>query len=58
MKTKKHPYKNWEVSFAELISFSGKKFKVTRRLNKLSISETKIFTSKKKAKKQFEKWLE
>ena len=36
----------------------GNKFKVTRRLSDISVSETKMFRSKKKAKEQFDKWLE
>lgn len=54
---KKHPTKKWEISFIELKNSVGKKFKVTRRIPSLSISETKIFGSKKKAKEQFDEWL-
>ncbi len=56
-KTKKHLTKKWEISFTELQNHSGKKFKVTRRLPNLSVAETKVFRSKKKAKKQFDDWL-
>ncbi len=35
----------------------GRKFKVTKRIPELSISETKIFRSKKKAKEKFNEWL-
>jgi len=35
----------------------GKKFKVTRRLPEMSVAETKIFRSKKNAKKLFDDWL-
>jgi len=34
------------------------RFKVTRRVPYLSVSETKIFESKEEAKKQFDEWLE
>jgi len=57
-KTKKHYVKKWEISFIELQSPLGKKFKVTRRLPNLLVAETKVFRSKKKAKKQFDDWLE
>lgn len=56
-KTKKHPTKKWEISFIELKNNKGKEFKITRRMPKLSVSETKVFRSKKKAKKQFDEWL-
>ncbi len=56
-KTKKHILKKWEISFIELQNHVGKKFKVTRRLPNLSVAETKVFRSKKKAKKQFDEWL-
>ncbi|HLD96855.1 MAG TPA: hypothetical protein VI934_00770 [Candidatus Nanoarchaeia archaeon] len=55
--TKKHRVKKWEVSFAELITEHGIKFKVTKRLPELSVVETKMFKSKKKAVAQFEDWL-
>ncbi|MBS3097735.1 hypothetical protein J4209_02960 [Candidatus Woesearchaeota archaeon] len=56
-KTKKYPIKKWEVSIMELQNNIGKKFKVTRRLAEMSVAETKMFKSKKKAKKQFDNWL-
>lgn len=56
-KTKKHPIKKWEVSIMELQDSIGKKFKVTRRLAEMLVAETKMFKSKKKAKKQFDNWL-
>ncbi len=55
---KKHPTKKWEISIIELEYPDGKKYKVTRRLPDLSVAETKIFSSKKEAKEQFNKWLE
>lgn len=56
-KTKKHPIKKLEVSIMELENSTGKKFKVTRRMPEMSVAETKIFKTKKKAKKQFDDWL-
>ena len=53
--TKKHT--EWVVSIIALKTVSGKQFKVTRRFPELSVSETKIFSSEKEAKKQFEEWL-
>lgn len=55
---KNHQIKKWAVSIMELENSMGKKYKVTRRLSTLSVSETIIFRSKKNAKKQFEEWLE
>ena len=56
-KTKKHPTKKWEISILEFQSHKGKKFKVTRRIQDMSVAETKIFKSKKQAIKQFDEWL-
>ena len=53
---KKHPVKKWEVSIIKLEN-DIERFKVTRRIPELNISETKIFTSKEEAKKQFDEWL-
>jgi len=39
----------WEASIIELKKNGRKKYKVTRRFPEMSISETKIFRSKKKA---------
>jgi hypothetical protein len=55
---KKHFTKKWEVSIIELQNHEGNKFKVTRRLPELAVSETKIFKTKEDAKRQFEEWLE
>ena len=46
-----------EVSIME-IENGGKRYKVTKRVPELNVSETKVFESKKEAKKQFEEWLE
>ena len=56
-KTKKHPFNKGEISSIELEDSDGKKYKVTRRLPELSVAETKLFSSKKEAKKQFNEWL-
>ena len=45
----------WERTLAELAN-GGKKYKVTRRMPDLTVAETKIFTSKEEAIKQFEDW--
>ncbi len=47
----------WEVTIMELENH-GKQFKVTRRMYKLAIAETKLFRSKEEAMKQFEEWLQ
>ncbi|MEK6886991.1 MAG: hypothetical protein AABW88_04105 [Nanoarchaeota archaeon] len=47
----------WEVSIIELQSSDGKKYKVTRSLPELHVSETKLFNSKKEAKDKFDEWL-
>ena len=48
----------WEVTIKEVENNIGKKFKVTRRIPELSIAETKVFRTKKEAKKQSDEWLE
>jgi hypothetical protein len=50
--------KTWEVSIIEVKSSKRKWYKVTRRLPDLRVSETKIFSSKEKARKQFQEWIE
>ena len=54
---KKKQAAGWEVSIMQFFNHIGRKYEVTRRLPQLSMAETKIFRSKKKAKKQFEDWL-
>ena len=49
--------RKWEISIMELQNHIGTKFKVTRRLPELLVSETKVFRSKSDAKKQIEEWL-
>jgi hypothetical protein len=56
-KSQKHLYKKWEISIIELQNSKGKKYKVTRHLPELEVSETRVFTSKKKAKELFDEWL-
>ncbi|MEA2037805.1 MAG: hypothetical protein U9O94_09935 [Nanoarchaeota archaeon] len=56
-KTKKHFTRKGEISIIELKNNKGNKFKLTRRLPNLPVSETKFFRSKKKAKEQFDEWL-
>jgi hypothetical protein len=50
--------KKIEVSIMEIENDFGKKYKVTKRIPELLVSETKIFRSKDEAKKQLEEWLE
>lgn len=47
----------WEVTIMEFNDGEKTLFKVTKRYPRMSIAETKIFTSKNKAKHQFEVWL-
>ncbi len=54
---RQHPLKKWEVSIILFQEGENLKYKVTRRLPELSVAETKIFTSKEEAKRQFEAWL-
>jgi len=56
-KTEEHFTRRCEISIIELTNTVGKKFKVTKRVPDMCVSETKIFRSKKKAKKQFDDWL-
>jgi hypothetical protein len=50
--------KIWEVSLIEFKNDEKKGYKITRRIPEMSISETKIFSSKKKAMQQFQEWSE
>ncbi|MBS3096963.1 hypothetical protein J4480_06015 [Candidatus Woesearchaeota archaeon] len=49
--------KKWEFSIIELKRNGRKRYKVTRRMPELHVSDTKVFSSKKKALKQLEEWL-
>ncbi len=53
----KHPIKKWEVTLKELEDEEGKKYKVTRRIPEVSVTETKIFDSKEEARQQLNAWL-
>ena len=55
--TKKHQIKKWEVSIIEIEEEYTTKYKVTKRIPELSVAETTVFSSKERAKKQFEEWL-
>jgi len=57
-RAKKHPVKKWEVSIIEIRNDVGKSYKVTRKIPEMSVAETKMFSSKKKAKRQFDEWLQ
>ncbi len=46
----------WLVSFLRLRK-NGYRYKVTRRLPELSLSETKFFRTKKQAEEQVQQWL-
>jgi hypothetical protein len=41
----------------ELRNHRSRKFKVTRRVPEMAVAETKVFRSKKRAKKQLDEWL-
>ena len=58
METKEHPAQKWEISIIELAGKDGKRYKVTRRMPNLIVAETKFFSSKEGARKQFNAWLE
>lgn len=47
----------WEVSIIELRDGEALKYKVTRRMPKMHVSETKIFKTKEEAIKQLQEWL-
>ncbi|HLC96838.1 MAG TPA: hypothetical protein VJH97_05960 [Candidatus Nanoarchaeia archaeon] len=55
---REHPVTRSEISIIEIKGKDGIRFKVTRRIPDLSVSETRIFTSKEEAKRQFNEWLE
>ena len=57
MKSKIHPVKNWEISIIIMETDEGKKYKVTKRVPELAVSETKIFNNLTEAEKQFTGWL-
>lgn len=47
-----------EISIVEMENCEGKKYKVTKRVPELSVSETKFFRTKSLAQKQLNEWLE
>ena len=49
---------NWEVSIIELREGRRTRYKVTRRLPEMNLSETKVFISKENALEQLEEWLD
>jgi hypothetical protein len=49
--------KKWEVTIMELEDKKGKKYKVTKRIPELLVSETRIFRNKEEAKRLFNEWL-
>ena len=49
--------KKWEVSISEYETSDGIRWKVTRRVPAMSVAETKIFSVKREAIKQYEEWL-
>ncbi len=57
MKTKKNKRKPIDITLTEFQSDKKSLYKVTRNLSGTSISETKIFRTKKRAEQQFEEWL-
>lgn len=58
MKSKKSFTKKWTISLLEVENSEGMKYKVTRTIPELSVSETKMFKDKEEALKQFNEWLE
>lgn len=48
---------HWEVSLVIFKEEDRIFYKVTRRMALFSVAETKIFTSKEDALKQFQEWL-
>ena len=57
MAAKKHLTKKWEVTISKYQNHIGKKYKVTRRLPEISVAETNVFRTKKKARRLFDEWL-
>ena len=55
--TRKSSTTRWEVSILEIQENNKILYKITRRIPELNVAETKIFSSKIKAKEQFLEWL-
>ena len=51
------PSAKWEVSIIELKENGKIRYKVTRRIPEMSVSETKVFSSKQSALNQVKDWL-
>jgi len=47
----------WDITLTSYLADGKRVYKVTRRLPGMSVSETRIFKSKKSARKQFREWL-
>ena len=54
VRTERDTTKKWEISIMELRDSSARKFKVTRRIPKMAVAETKAFRSKIRVRKQLE----
>ncbi len=48
----------WEISVLLLRNKKKATYKVTRRVPELHVSETKVFSTKEKARDQLDEWLE
>ena len=48
----------WEVSLAEFRDNGNRKYKLTRRIPGLSVSETKFFETKEEAITKMKEWLD
>ena len=48
---------DWEVTIIEFKENDKIRYKVTKRLPKMSVAETKIFDGKEEALRQVEEWL-
>ena len=49
--------KEKKLQIVELKNGKGRKYKVTRRMPKMSVSETKVFKTREEAIKQLQEWL-
>ena len=47
----------WEVSCMELVGPNGVMYKVTPGIGELSVAETKLFSTKREARVQLDRWL-
>ena len=58
MPANKRPTTRWTVSFMKFRGKSGMRFKVTRRIPAMGVSETRVFGSKSQAERQLKEWLQ